>query len=199
MCLPCAERLQLFTEDIDGARKVTFFRARMTDVLAKFVAYTGKRLPDDVRAKIRELAAQEDAPLAKSIYETMEKNQELAVKLNRPSCQDTGAAQFFLKCGRTSRTWLRWRGSCTRRSCRRRQRHRCAVVAAECVEEIVDENWLDLGMPETLWTCKVKEFGPLIVSIDSHGRNIFEENKVIFNERKEKACAEICKQVGFIK
>ena len=71
----------------------------MTDVLAKFVAYTGKRLPDDVRAKIRELAAQEDAPLAKSIYETMEKNQELAMKLNRPSCQDTGAAQFFLKCG----------------------------------------------------------------------------------------------------
>jgi len=73
--------------------------ARMTDVLAKFVAYTGKRLPDDVRAKIRELAAAEDAPLAKSIYETMEKNQELAMKLNRPSCQDTGAAQFFLKCG----------------------------------------------------------------------------------------------------
>ena len=75
----------------------------------------------------------------------------------------------------------------------------CAVVAATCVEEIVDANWLDLGMPETLWTCKVKEFGPLIVSIDSHGRNLFEENKVIFNERKEKACEEICKQVGFIK
>ena len=75
----------------------------------------------------------------------------------------------------------------------------CAVVAAACVEEITDANWLDLGMPETLWTCKVKEFGPLIVSIDSHGRNLFEENKVIFNERKEKACEEICKQVGFIK
>ena len=75
----------------------------------------------------------------------------------------------------------------------------CAVVAATCVEEIVDANWLDLGMPETLWTCKVKEFGPLIVSIDSHGRNLFEENKVIFNERKEKACEEICKQFGFIK
>ena len=75
----------------------------------------------------------------------------------------------------------------------------CAVVAATCVEEIADANWLDLGMPETLWTCKVKEFGPLIVSIDSHGRNLFEENKVIFNERKEKACEEICKQVGFIK
>ena len=63
----------------------------------------------------------------------------------------------------------------------------------------MDANWLELGMPETLWTCKVKEFGPLIVSIDTHRRNIFEENKVIFNERKEKACAEICKQVRFIK
>ena len=75
----------------------------------------------------------------------------------------------------------------------------CAVVAAACVEEITAAHWLDLGMPETLWTCKVHEFGPLIVSIDAHGRNLFEENKVIFNERKEKVCAEISKQVGFIR
>lgn len=54
-------------------------------------------------------------------------------------------------------------------------------------------------MPETLWTCKVKEFGPLIVSIDTHGRNLFEENKVIFNERKDKALEEIYKEVSFIK
>lgn len=75
----------------------------------------------------------------------------------------------------------------------------CAVVAANCVEKIVSANWKDLGMPETLWTCKVKEFGPLIVSIDTHGRNLFEENKVIFNERKEKVYADICKEVKFIK
>lgn len=73
------------------------------------------------------------------------------------------------------------------------------MLAAECVEEIVDAQWKDLGMPETLWVCKVKEFGPLIVSIDTHGRNIFEENKVIFNERKDKAIEEICKHVDFIK
>ena len=54
-------------------------------------------------------------------------------------------------------------------------------------------------MPETLWTCRVKEFGPLIISIDTHGRNLFEENKIIFNEKKEKAIAEISAQVGFIK
>lgn len=75
----------------------------------------------------------------------------------------------------------------------------CAVVAATCVEEIIDAQWKDLGMPETLWTSKVKEFGPLIVSIDTHGNNIFEENKVIFNKRKEEVYEEICREVRFIK
>ena len=75
----------------------------------------------------------------------------------------------------------------------------CAVVAAATVEEIESANWKDLGMPETLWTCRVHEFGPLIVSIDTHGRNLFEENKVIFNEKKDKAVEEICKHVSFIK
>lgn len=75
----------------------------------------------------------------------------------------------------------------------------CAVVAASCVEKIIAANWKDLGMPETLWTSKVRKFGPLIVSIDTHGRNLFEENKVIFNERKDKVCEKICREVGFIK
>lgn len=74
-----------------------------------------------------------------------------------------------------------------------------AVVAATEVEEIVDAQWRDLGMPETLWHCHVKELGPLIVSIDTDGRNLFEENKVIFNQRKDKAIEEICKHVKFIK
>ena len=75
----------------------------------------------------------------------------------------------------------------------------CAVLAATEVEEIERAEWRDLGMPETLWVCRVKEFGPLIVSIDTKGRNLFEENKVIFNQKKDKAIEEICKQVGFIK
>ena len=54
------------------------------------------------------------------------------------------------------------------------------------------------GMKEnTARACK--EFGPLIVSIDTEGRNLFEENKVIFNQRKDKAVEEICKHVSFIK
>lgn len=75
----------------------------------------------------------------------------------------------------------------------------CAVVAATQVEEIEDAQWLDLGMPETLWVSRVKEFGPLIVSIDTEGRNLFEENKVEFNKKKAAALEEICKHVSFIK
>ncbi len=52
---------------------------------------------------------------------------------------------------------------------------------------------------ETLWNWRVKEFGPLIVSIDTEGRNMFEENKVIFNQRNVTAVEEICKHVNFIK
>ena len=74
-----------------------------------------------------------------------------------------------------------------------------AVVAATEVEEIVRAEWRDLGMPETLWNCRVKEFGPLIVSIDTEGNNWFEQQKVEFNKRKDAATEEICKQVGFIK
>ena len=75
----------------------------------------------------------------------------------------------------------------------------CAVVAATQVEQIECADWTELGMPETLWKCRVKEFGPLIVSIDAHGNNLFEQNKVKFNEKKDEALTEILPQVGFIK
>ena len=74
-----------------------------------------------------------------------------------------------------------------------------AVWAATRVKEIVDAQWKDLGMPETLWVCDVEEFGPLIVSIDSEGNNIFEQNKVIYNERKEEVYKDIINHVHYIK
>lgn len=75
----------------------------------------------------------------------------------------------------------------------------CAVVAATEVQRIAEHHWDELGMPETLWCCKVKEFGPLIVSIDANGDNLFEKNKVDFNKKKDAAIEEICKHVSFIK
>jgi L(+)-tartrate dehydratase beta subunit len=75
----------------------------------------------------------------------------------------------------------------------------CAVLAATEVEEIEGVEWQELGMPESLWICKVKNFGPLIISIDTKGNNLFEKNKAIFNERKASIVKDICSQVSFIK
>jgi len=74
-----------------------------------------------------------------------------------------------------------------------------AVLAATEVEEIESANWKELGMPETLWTCRVKEFGPLIVSIDAEGNNYFEQKKIEYNKTKETVLEEIYKHVSFIK
>ena len=71
----------------------------LTDKVAKFVAYVGKKLPDDVEAKLAELAGKETNPLAKTIYESMATKQKLAEELDRPCCQDTGVIQFWVKCG----------------------------------------------------------------------------------------------------
>ena len=73
--------------------------AKMTDIMAKFVDYSGKHLPDDVVAKLQELAEKETVPIAKTLYATYKRNQELAAELNRPACQDTGVLQYFVKCG----------------------------------------------------------------------------------------------------
>lgn len=75
----------------------------------------------------------------------------------------------------------------------------CAVLAAPQVEEIEEVHWTELGMPESLWVCRVKEFGPLIVSIDTHGNNLIAENKKLFAERRDPIVEEICEHVHYIK
>ena len=74
----------------------------------------------------------------------------------------------------------------------------CAVVAAEEVVDVEGVEWADLGMPEAMWKLKVKGFGPLIVSIDSYGGNLIEDNKVLFNQRKEKALEELKGKLDFL-
>ncbi len=75
----------------------------------------------------------------------------------------------------------------------------CAVLAATQVEEIEDAQWQDLGMPETLWVNRVKELGPLIISIDTKGNNLIEKNKAEFNSKKAAIVDKINTQVSFIK
>lgn len=66
----------------------------------------------------------------------------------------------------------------------------CGVIAAEEVEKIEGKEWPEFGMPEAFWILKVKEFGPLIISIDTNGNNLFEANKIVFHQKKEEALRE---------
>jgi fumarate hydratase subunit beta len=50
-----------------------------------------------------------------------------------------------------------------------------AVLAAQSIKRVVDVHWLDLGVPEAVWVLEVEDFGPLVVAIDSTGRNLIEE------------------------
>lgn len=74
-------------------------REKMTHLMASFISYVSKKLPDDVENKLAELRKIETGDLASTIYDTMAKNQSLAWELNRPCCQDTGVLQFWVKCG----------------------------------------------------------------------------------------------------
>lgn len=73
-----------------------------------------------------------------------------------------------------------------------------AVVTAMRAGEIKDVGWLDLGMAEAFWSIRVKELGPLIVSIDSEGNNLFDEKNKQYTERREEQLAEISKKLGSV-
>jgi len=49
------------------------------------------------------------------------------------------------------------------------------VLAAQSIKRVIDVYWLDLGIPEAVWVFDVEDFGPLVVAIDSTGRNLIEE------------------------
>ena len=51
-----------------------------------------------------------------------------------------------------------------------------AALETTQIEEIEEVYWDDL-MPECLWRFRVKDLGPLLVSIDAHGRNLYFEVK----------------------
>jgi len=50
----------------------------------------------------------------------------------------------------------------------------CAAIATQSIRDVIGVYWLDLGIPEALWILQVEDFGPLIVTIDSHGNNIYD-------------------------
>jgi fumarate hydratase subunit beta len=48
------------------------------------------------------------------------------------------------------------------------------VLAADKITEVVGVYWLEeLGMTEAIWLFKVKDFGPLVVGMDSKGKSLY--------------------------
>ncbi|MHC1760121.1 MAG: FumA C-terminus/TtdB family hydratase beta subunit [Negativicutes bacterium] len=53
----------------------------------------------------------------------------------------------------------------------------CAVQLASAVQSVEGGYWLEKGMPEALWVLHVKKFGPFAVTMDSHGRSVYQDIK----------------------
>jgi tartrate/fumarate subfamily iron-sulfur-dependent hydro-lyase beta chain len=51
------------------------------------------------------------------------------------------------------------------------------ALAADRIKKVHAVYWLEeLGMPEAVWIFKVNEFGPLVVSMDSHRNSLYKKN-----------------------
>ncbi|MCD6536349.1 MAG: fumarate hydratase C-terminal domain-containing protein [Thaumarchaeota archaeon] len=61
------------------------------------------------------------------------------------------------------------------------------ALAAKFIEEVERVEWLDLGIPEAMWIFRVRNFGPLIVTIDSTGENFYRRKAEEVKSNLEKA------------
>ncbi|MEB3774779.1 MAG: FumA C-terminus/TtdB family hydratase beta subunit [Desulfurococcales archaeon] len=66
------------------------------------------------------------------------------------------------------------------------------ALAAEAIKRVIDVYWLEeLGIPEAVWLLEVEDFGPLIVTIDTTGRNYYEERRREVLRRAEEVISEL--------
>lgn len=191
-------------EDLKGIKigDIVYLSGSLTtcrDVAHRRLVEEGRELPVDVRNNAIFHAGPIIRPLENGKFEMVSVGPTTSMRMEKfeyEFVKETGVRVIVGKGGMKENT---------ERACKEFGAIHCvfpagnAVGAATEVEEIVRAEWQDLGMPETLWNCRVKEFGPLIVSIDPEGNNLFEELKVGYNKKKEEQYEIISKQVGFIK
>lgn len=75
----------------------------------------------------------------------------------------------------------------------------CAVTEAAMVEEVLGVEWLDLGMPEAFWIARVRHFGPLVVSIDTQGGNLFRDRRQEIDANRQTVAQQIKPLVHYMK
>ncbi len=51
----------------------------------------------------------------------------------------------------------------------------CAALYVKSIVKVKNVNWIDLGIPEAVWELEVNDFGPLFVTMDAHGGNLYEQ------------------------
>ena len=89
-------------------------------------------------------------------------------------------------------------GDRTAKAC---QKHGCvyvsftggaALLGAKGIKKVKDVYWLEkLGMPECLWVYETQDFGPLIVTIDTHGGNLTADVGKKVNANRDRLIAEM--------
>jgi len=66
------------------------------------------------------------------------------------------------------------------------------ALAAERIERVEAVHWLDeLGMPEAAWIFAVRDFGPLLVTMDSTGGNLYKDLEPTIAENMKTILARI--------
>lgn len=154
------------------------------DVHIRVVA-EGMELPSDIRGKALMHAGPIVAGSAEEGYEMVAVGPTTSMRMEKFEYDFIRKTGVRLIIGKGAM------GSRTADACREFGAVHCvlpagnAVVTAARVEEITGAGWMDLGMAEAFWSLRVKEFGPLIVTIDSRGNNLFDEKKKDYNRSKE--------------
>ena len=171
------------------------------DVAHRRLIEYGRELPVDVRNG----AILHAGPITREVEGQSGKHEMISIGPTTSMRMEMFEKEFIEKTGVRIIVGKGGMGRKTEEGCREYGAIHCvfpagnAVIAAVQVEEIEGVYWLDLGMPEALWYCRIHEFGPLIVSIDTMGNNIYEQNKIIFNQRKDRALEKLYEKVHFIK
>ncbi len=68
----------------------------------------------------------------------------------------------------------------------------CGALAAKGLKEVRAYEWSDLGMPEALWVITAEKFGPLLVTMDSHGGSLHK----VMDDRVSARKAEVYAKIG---
>jgi L(+)-tartrate dehydratase beta subunit len=65
-----------------------------------------------------------------------------------------------------------------------------AALETTWIEQIEDVDLDDLN-PESLWRFKIRDFGPLLVAMDSHGNSLYDAVRKDVNERRARVLASL--------